>query len=109
MFQKVKTFFVPVMAFVTETIIPKIKSRKLFYAGAGVISSPILLNPLFWLAVTPVVIAIGVYLNFKVLHGKRIHVKWNANSRKHAYAIVMLVKPYMTMKITAILKINSKD
>ncbi len=71
MFQKVKTFFVPVMAFVTETIIPKIKSRKLFYAGAGVISSPILLNPLFWLAVTPVVIAIGVYLNFKVLHGKK--------------------------------------
>lgn len=71
MFQKVKSFFAPVAEFVSDVIIPKIKSRKLFYAGAGVVSSPILLNPFFWLIVTPIVIGFAVYLNFKVLHGKK--------------------------------------
>lgn len=66
-----KLGYSPVKQFVTGTVWPFIRMRKVYSFIVAVIASPIWLNPFVWAVLTPVAIAVLVYLSFKVLHSDK--------------------------------------
>lgn len=69
--QFLKMGLLPVKSFLTGTVWPFIRMRKVYSFVIAVFTSPIWLNPFVWAVVTPIAIGILVYLSFKVLHSDK--------------------------------------